>query len=39
MDWADVAITFDVSVRDIKRRYLGILDRLRQKTRVQARAA
>ena len=39
MDWADVAVTFDVSIRDIKRRYLGILDRLRQKTRVQARAA
>jgi hypothetical protein len=39
MDWADVAITFNVPIRDIKRRYLDILDGLRQKVMARPRAA
>jgi hypothetical protein len=39
MDWADVAITFNVPIRDIKRRHLDILDGLRQKVMARPRAA
>ena len=39
MDWADIAITFNVPIRDIKRRYLDILDGLRQKVMARPRRA
>ena len=39
MDWADIAITFNMSIRDVKRRYAGILDSLRQKVMVRPRRA